>query len=105
MKKIRKNLWVLLLLILIPFSFMNFSVTAASYEGYGQTGFYGEYHPPKDKENTLSSAEKREAGMAKSEKIPDAGDSSNAKFIVFALLPFLLAMFLMKTLKEEQTIF
>lgn len=105
MKKTRRNLSALLLSILISFSFINFSVAAVSYEGYGQTGFYGEYHPPKDEDNTLSSEEKNEAGMAKSGKIPDAGDASNVKFIVFALFPFLMVVFLMKSLKEEKTIF
>lgn len=96
-----KRISVLFLIICTVFSFMPVSGESVSYEGYGQTGFYGEYHPSEDSNNTLSVSEKKDAGMLVHEKIPDAGDSFGYYSIFLAFFPFLAVLFLIQNLNRK----
>jgi hypothetical protein len=102
MKRIIRKLSVIFVLSLFSFSFMSVSISAATYEGYGQTGFYGEYQPAKDTIKSLPPEELVASGMLESEKIPDAGDSSFLTYLLLSLLPLLLGGILIKHLKQEK---
>ena len=103
----KKNIVATLVLLLSLLCMVSAKSKAASYDDRESVGFTGVYEPPGDDKasgaagNQEGVLNKTERQQLKGNMIPDAGDSSNAVYLVLASLLFSSALFLGYRLKKK----